>query len=66
MGPVVGEPQPPPRWITSVKASTAQACGVIQRGGDLGQIGVELAVLTAYGAVLLAGGSYALRRSIVG
>lgn len=39
---------------------------VIQRGGGLGQIGLELAVLLLYGTALLAGASIVLRRAIVG
>ena len=39
---------------------------VIQRGGGVGQILTELAVLTAYGVILLAAGAALLRRAIVG
>lgn len=61
-----------PDWLRTVAHITPHAWAVdaftevIQRGGNLGQIGVELGVLTLYGAALLTGGSYALRRSIVG
>lgn len=39
---------------------------VVQRGGGLGQIGIELGVLVAYGLGLLAAATIMLRRSIVG
>ena len=39
---------------------------VIQRGGGLGQIGLELTVLVLYGGALLAAASYTLRRAIIG
>ncbi len=61
-----------PDWLRTLAHVTPHAWAVdaftevIQRGGDLGHIGIELGVLTLYGAALLAGGSYALRRSIVG
>lgn len=61
-----------PDWLRTVAHITPHAWAVdaftevIQRGGGLGQIGTELGVLTLYGAVLLAAGSWALRRSIVG
>lgn len=38
---------------------------VIQRGGGIGQIGLELAVLVTYGLVVLAASVFMLRRSIV-
>ena len=39
---------------------------VLQRGGGLGQIGLELAVLLLYGVALLAAGAFTLRRAITG
>ena len=39
---------------------------VVQRGGTIGQVGTELAVLLAYGLILLAAGAVALRRAVVG
>lgn len=39
---------------------------VVQRGGGLGQIGMELAVLVTYGLVVLTAATFMLRRSIVG
>ena len=39
---------------------------VVQRGGGIGQIGTELAVLVAYGLVLFVAATFMLRRSIVG
>ncbi len=38
---------------------------VIQRGGGLGEIGTELAVLVAYGVAVLAAATFTLRRSII-
>lgn len=38
---------------------------VVQRGGGLGQIGTELAVLVGFGVALLAAATFALRRAIV-
>ncbi len=51
---------PPHAW--AIDAFTE----VIQRGGGLGQIGTELAVLGGYGLVVLAAATFLLRRSIVG
>jgi ABC-2 type transport system permease protein len=39
---------------------------VIQRGGGIGQIGLELAVLALFGISLLVAASFSLRRAIVG
>ncbi len=39
---------------------------VVQRGGGLGDIGLELLVLLAYGSVLMVAGAATLRRSIIG
>jgi len=61
-----------PDWLETAAHITPHAWAVdaftevIQRGGGLGQIGLELAVLVLYGVVLLAGASLALRRAIVG
>lgn len=61
-----------PDWLRSVAHITPHAWAidafteVIQRGGGLGQIGVELTVLVLFGIALLAAASAALRRAIVG
>ena len=61
-----------PGWLRSVAHITPHAWAVdaftevVQRGGGLGQIGVELAVLVLFGLSLLAAASVALRRAIVG
>jgi ABC-2 type transport system permease protein len=61
-----------PDWLQTVAHVTPHAWAidafseVIQRGGGLGQIGTELAVLVGYGGALLAAASYTLRRVIVG
>lgn len=61
-----------PSWLRSVAHITPHAWAVdaltevIQRGGGLGQIGVELAVLALFGLSLLAAASVALHRAIVG
>ena len=61
-----------PDWLRSVAHITPHAWAVdaftevVQRGGGLGQIGVELAVLALFGLSLLAAASVALRRAIVG
>lgn len=61
-----------PDWLRSVAHITPHAWAVdaftevVQRGGGLGQIGVELAVLTLFGLSLLAAASVTLRRAIVG
>ena len=61
-----------PGWLQTVAHVTPHAWAidafteVIQRGGGLGQIGLELAVLVLYGGALLAAASYTLRRAIIG
>lgn len=61
-----------PSWLRSVAHITPHAWAVdaftevVQRGGGLGQIGVELAVLALFGLSLLAAASVTLRRAIVG
>ncbi len=61
-----------PDWLRTLAHITPHAWAidafteVIQRGGGLGQIVGELAVLLVAGVVLLAGASAALRRAIVG
>lgn len=61
-----------PSWLRSVAHVTPHAWAVdaftevVQRGGGLGQIGVELAVLALYGLTLLAAASMTLRRAIIG
>ncbi|MGI9614878.1 MAG: ABC transporter permease [Acidimicrobiales bacterium] len=61
-----------PDWLLAVAHLTPHAWAidafteVIQRGGGLGQIGVELAVLVLYGAALLTASSITLRRAILG
>ena len=61
-----------PDWLRRAAHVTPHAWAVdafsevIQRGGGLGQVGLELAVLLLYGMALLAAASYALRRAIVG
>jgi ABC-2 type transport system permease protein len=60
-----------PDWLRSLAHITPHAWAidafteVVQRGGGLGQIGTELAVLVTFGVVMLAGASTALRRAIV-
>ena len=61
-----------PDWLRTAAHVTPHAWAidgfteVIQRGGGLGQIGVELGVLVLYGAATLAAASYTLRRAIIG
>ena len=61
-----------PSWLRSVAHITPHAwavdgfTAVIQRGDGLGQIGIEVAVLTLFGVSLLAAASVVLRRAIVG
>lgn len=61
-----------PGWLRTVAHVTPHAWAidafteVIQRGGGLGQIAPELAVLVGYGGVLLAGASLTLRRAVLG
>jgi ABC-2 type transport system permease protein len=61
-----------PDWLRTVAHVTPHAWAidafseVIQRGGGIGQIGLELAVLVFYGGALLAAASYTLRRAIIG
>jgi len=61
-----------PDWLQTAAHITPHAWAVdaftevIQRGGGLGQIALELTVLVLYGVVLLAAASVALRRAIVG
>jgi ABC-2 type transport system permease protein len=61
-----------PDWLQTAAHVTPHAWAidafteVIQRGGGLGQIGLELTVLVLYGGTLLAAASYTLRRAIVG
>ena len=61
-----------PDWLRTVAHITPHAWAidafseVIQRGGGLGQIGLELAVLVLYGGVLLVAASSTLRRAIIG
>lgn len=60
-----------PDWLRTVAHVTPHAWAVdaftevIQRGGGLGQIGTELAVLVGFGIALLAAASVALRRAII-
>ncbi|MDH3539418.1 MAG: ABC transporter permease [Acidimicrobiia bacterium] len=61
-----------PNWLRSVAHITPHAWAVdaftevIQRGGGVGQIGLELAVLVLFGISLLVAASISLRRAIVG
>ena len=61
-----------PDWLRTAAHITPHAWAidafteVIQRGGGLGQIGLELGVLVLYGGTLLAAASVTLRRTIVG
>jgi ABC-2 type transport system permease protein len=61
-----------PGWLQTLAHVTPHAWAidafteVIQRGGGIGQIGLELAVLVLYGGALLAAATYTLRRAIVG
>ncbi len=61
-----------PGWLRSVAHITPHAWAVdaftevIQRGGGVGQIGLELTVLVVFGSSLLVAASISLRRSIVG
>ncbi len=61
-----------PSWLRTVAHITPHAWAVdaftevVQRGGGLGQIGAELAVLALFGLSLLAAASVTLRRAIVG
>ncbi|MDH3731802.1 MAG: ABC transporter permease, partial [Acidimicrobiia bacterium] len=61
-----------PNWLRSVAHITPHAWAVdaftevIQRGGGIGQIGLELAVLALFGISLLIAASISLRRAIVG
>lgn len=60
-----------PDWLRSIAHVTPHAWAVdaftevIQRGGGLGQIGLELLALAAFGVSLLACAAVALRRAIV-
>lgn len=61
-----------PGWLRSLAHITPHAWAVdaftevIQRGGDVGQIGLELTVLVLFGFSLLVAASISLRRAIVG
>ena len=61
-----------PGWLLSVAHITPHAWAidafteVIQRGGGVGQIGLELTVLVLFGFSLLVAASISLRRAIVG
>jgi ABC-2 type transport system permease protein len=61
-----------PDWLRTAAHVTPHAWAidafteVIQRGGGLGQIGLELGVLLFYGGALLVAASLTLRRAIVG
>jgi len=61
-----------PNWLRTVAHITPHAWAVdaftevIQRGGGIGQIGLELAVLALFGISLLVAASFSLRRAIVG
>ncbi|MDH3605628.1 MAG: ABC transporter permease [Acidimicrobiia bacterium] len=61
-----------PNWLRSVAHITPHAWAVdaftevVQRGGGVGQIGLELAVLVLFGISLLGAASMSLRRAIVG
>jgi ABC-2 type transport system permease protein len=61
-----------PGWLRSVAHITPHAWAVdaftevIQRGGGVGQIGLELTVLVVFGLSLLVAASMSLRRAIVG
>jgi ABC-2 type transport system permease protein len=61
-----------PDWLRTAAHVTPHAWAidafteVIQRGGGLGQIGLELVVLALYGGALLVAASYTLRRAIIG
>lgn len=61
-----------PGWLRSVAHITPHAWAVdaftevIQRGGGVGQIGLELTVLALFGISLLVAASISLRRAIVG
>ena len=61
-----------PSWLRSVAHITPHAWAVdaftevVQRGGGVGQIGLELAVLVSFGISLLVAASISLRRAIVG
>jgi ABC-2 type transport system permease protein len=60
-----------PDWLRSAAHITPHAWAidafseVIQRGGGIGQIGLELTVLVLAGCLLLVAASLALRRAIV-
>jgi ABC-2 type transport system permease protein len=60
-----------PDWLRTAAHATPHAWAidafteVIQRGGGLGQIGLELVVLALYGGALLVAASYTLRRAII-
>ncbi|MEL6893068.1 MAG: ABC transporter permease, partial [Actinomycetota bacterium] len=61
-----------PDWLRSAAHVAPHAWAVdaytevIQRGGGLGQVGVELAVLGGFGLALLAAASLTMRRTIAG
>lgn len=61
-----------PGWLETLAHVTPHAWAidafaeVIQRGGGIGQIGLELGVLVLYGGALLSAASYSLRRAIIG
>lgn len=61
-----------PDWLRTAAHVTPHAWAidafseVIQRGGGLGQIGLELVVLALYGGALLVAATYTLRRAIIG